>query len=139
MTAEIFIDTNILLYAQSKHPAEARKREVARECLQRPGIGFSTQVLGEFYVNATKKLEPPLGHDSALRILQKLEPFPIAPISPRDVYRALELKVRYQLSYWDSLIIAAAAGLGCRTVVSEDLSDGQVLEGIAVLNPFTQT
>lgn len=59
MTAEIFIDTNILLYAQSRHPAEADKRTRAREVMKAGRIGLSAQVLGEFYVNATKKLSPP--------------------------------------------------------------------------------
>ena len=97
MTADFFIDTNVLLYAQSKHPDETAQRDLARETLRRPGIAFSSQVLGEFYVNATRKISPPISHDSAVRILRKLEAFPILPIGPGEVYRALEIRERYSL------------------------------------------
>lgn len=136
MTAEIFIDTNILLYAQSKHRAESVKRERAREVLGRPGIGLSSQVLGEFYVNATRKLNPPMDHESAVRILRRLEVFAILPIGQAEVFRALEIRARYSISYWDSLIVAAAQTLKCQTIMSEDLNAGQDYGGVKVINPF---
>jgi len=136
MTADFFIDTNVLLYAQSKHPEETAKRDLARKTLRRPGIAFSSQVLGEFYVNATRKLSPPISHDSAVQILQKLEAFPILPIGPGEVFRALEIRERYSISYWDSLVLAAAQTLKCRAILSEDLNDGQAYGGVQVINPF---
>jgi predicted nucleic acid-binding protein len=136
MTADIFIDSNILLYAQSKHPDEVVKREVARECLRRSGISFSTQVLGEFYVNATGKIRPPLSHESAVQILRKMEVFPVLPIGPVEVFRALEIRQRYRISYWDGLILAAAKTMKCHTVFSEDLNEGQDYDGVTVRNPF---
>lgn len=136
MTADFFIDTNVLLYAQSRHPDETAKRDLAREALRRPGIGFSTQVIGEFYVNATRKLSPPISHDSAVRILRKLEVFPIVPIGPGEVFRALDIRDRYSISYWDSLVLASAQSLKCRVILSEDLNDGQDYGGVQVINPF---
>ncbi len=136
MTADVFIDTNILLYAQSKNPDEIAKRDLARASLRHAGIAFFSQVLGEFYVNATRKLSPPLSHDSAVRMLRKLAAFPILPIGPNEVFRALDLSARYTLSYWDSLILAAAQTLKCRAIFSEDLSDGQDYGGVQVINPF---
>jgi predicted nucleic acid-binding protein len=136
MTADLFIDTNLLLYAQSKHPDETAKRELSRKSLRRPGIAFSSQVLGEFYVNATRKLSPTISHDSALRILRKLEEFPILPIGPDEVFLALDIRARYSISYWDSLVVAAAQTMKCREILSEDLSHGQSYGGVLVINPF---
>ena len=136
MTADLFIDTNVLLYAQSKNPDETAKRDLARESLRRSGIAFSSQVLGEFYVNATRKLSPRISHDSAVRILRKLEAFPILPIGPGEVFRALDLRARYSISHWDSLILAAAQTMKCRAILSEDLNDGQDYGGVQVINPF---
>jgi predicted nucleic acid-binding protein len=136
MTAEIFIDTNILLYAQSKHPAESVKREQARDVLRHSGIALSSQVLGEFYVNATRKLTPAMDHESAVRILRRLEVFPILPIGQAEVFRALEIRARYAISHWDSLVVAAAEALQCHTIMSEDLNAGQAYGGVKVVNPF---
>jgi predicted nucleic acid-binding protein len=136
MTADLFIDTNLLLYAQSKHPDETAKREISRKSLRRHGIAFSSQVLGEFYVNATRKLSPPISHDSALRILRKLEEFPILPIGPDEVFLALDIRARYAISYWDSLVVAAAQTMKCGEILSEDLSHGQDYGGVLVINPF---
>jgi predicted nucleic acid-binding protein len=136
MTADFFIDTNVLLYAQSKHPDESEKRDLAREALRRPGIAFSSQVLGEFYVNVTRKISPPISHDSAVQILRKLETFPILPIGPGEVFRALEIRKLYSISYWDALVVAAAQTLKCCVILSEDLNNGQDYGGVEVINPF---
>ena len=72
MIAECFIDTNILLYAVSSDPDERTKRDKARAVLSGKSVGLSTQVIGEFYENATRKLRPRLTHDQALSILEPL-------------------------------------------------------------------
>ncbi|MFN6017994.1 MAG: PIN domain-containing protein, partial [Verrucomicrobiota bacterium] len=102
MHAEFFLDTNILLYAASGTAKEKAKRVVARDLLARDGGGFSVQVLAEFYVNATAKFKLP--EDKVVRILESLESYPVLPVSESVFWLALEIKKRYQISYWDSAI-----------------------------------
>lgn len=134
MHADLFLDTNILLYAASKKEGEQEKRKVARELLSRDGVGLSVQVLAEFYVNAISKLKLP--EEQVLRVLEKMRRFPVLPVDEAVFWSALEIRKRYGISYWDSAILAAAIELGCGTVFSEDLSDGQSYAGVKVVNPF---
>ncbi len=137
MHAEFFIDTNILLYAASSAKSEKRKRIRARELLAMEGGGLSVQVQAEFYVNATAKFKQP--HDKVVRILESLDSYPVLEVSEAVFWAALQIKERYRLSYWDSAIIAAALELGCHTVYSEDLNDGQSYAGVRVINPFVES
>jgi predicted nucleic acid-binding protein len=134
MRADSFLDTNILLYAASGKEHESAKRLVARELLERDGVGFSVQVLAEFYVNATSKLKLP--EDQILRVLDQLTKYPVLPLDESIFWSALEIRRRYGISYWGSSILAAAIQLGCGTVYSEDLNHGQVYAGVKVVNPF---
>jgi len=136
MSAEALIDTNVLLYAVSSDPAERKKRERARELIASPGIGFSTQVFCEFYSNATRKREPRLSHREAVAILEPLRALPVQPMTAEVVWNAFRLRERFQVSFWDAAILAAAATLGCAVVWSEDLSDGQMYGSVRVRNPF---
>jgi predicted nucleic acid-binding protein len=134
MHAEFFLDTNILLYAASRAPAEQQKRVKARNLLSMSGVGLSVQVLAEFYVNATAKLKLP--DNKVIKVLESLESYSILPISEALFWAALTIRKRHRISYWDSAIIAAAAELGCHTVYSEDLNHGQIYSGVRVINPF---
>lgn len=136
MRAEFFIDTNILLYAASSAKSEQDKRAKARELLAIRGGGLSVQVQAEFYVNATMKFK--LSHDKAVGILESLDAYPVVAVTETIFWAALQIKNRYQLSYWDSAIIAAALELGCHTVYSEDLNHRQTYAGIRVMNPFIE-
>lgn len=136
MTAECFIDTNILLYAVSDDPSEHAKRDLAREIISEKNVGFSTQVFGEFYENATRKLKPRLTHNQAVAIIEPLFTLPVQPITTEVVWHALELKDRFQLRYWDACILSAAQSLGSKTVYSEDLSHDHEYESVIVKNPF---
>ena len=134
MHAEFFLDTNILLYAASSAKSEQNKRTKARELLAMEGGGLSVQVQAEFYVNATGKFKLP--HDKVVGILESLDSYPVLALTEAVFWAALQIKERYQLSYWDSAIIAAALELGCHTVYSEDLNHGQSYAGVRVINPF---
>jgi predicted nucleic acid-binding protein len=134
MHAEFFLDTNILLYAASSAKSEQNKRTKARELLAKEGGGLSVQVQAEFYVNATGKFKLP--HDKVVGILESLDSYPVLALTEAVFWAALQIKGRYQLSYWDSAIIAAALELGCHTVYSEDLNHGQSYAGVRVINPF---
>src|SRR6185369_6623068 len=107
MIAQCFADTNLLLYAASKDPADAAKREIARHVLAVEDIGFSVQVLQEFIAAASSKKR--LGIDAAetKATIMALLAFPIVAVTPALVLQALEIKARHQISYWDAAIVAA--------------------------------
>ena len=136
MIDRCFVDTNILLYAISGTKVDRTKKQVAVKVLRQRNLVFSAQVFGEFYVNATRKQRPPLDHVEAADFLQTLLRFPVAEISSMTVFRALEICKRYQLSYWDACIIAAAEAMDCRVIFSEDLQEGQDFGGMLIVNPF---
>ena len=138
MRAEVFCDSDILLYAASNAPEDAAKRATARRILALPGVGFSAQVLQEFYVNATRKQALRLSPDEALEILSSMRGFPILPVTDDLVFAAIAVKVRYQISYWDAAIIAAAEALGAHELYSEGMNDGQMYGSVRVVNPFTR-
>ncbi len=134
--AKIFIDTNILIYTLD--PRNPLKQSKARDCLQKaikenkPVI--STQVLKEFYVAATAKLKAePVAVKNILHNFQNLE---IINNDLELVEQAIDISISFKLSFWDSLIIAAAEKACCDTIYSEDLNSGQFYRGIQLVNPF---
>ena len=136
MTATTFIDTNVLLYAASNAPADQDKRAVARRVLAEPAIGFSAQVLQEFYAAAVTKARLEMTHDEAVAVLESLAAYPVWPVTRELVLDAVASKQRFRISYWDAAILVAAKQVGCRTIYSEDLNDSQEYDGVRVVNPF---
>jgi predicted nucleic acid-binding protein len=136
MTARFFVDTNVVVYAGSNAADDQSKRRVARELLGRGDIATSAQVLQEFYTVAVTRQRLKMTHDEAVAALQSLAAFPVCPITRELVLDAVELRQRYQVSYWDAAILAAARLMGCTTVYSEDLNAGQTYDGVLVVNPF---
>jgi predicted nucleic acid-binding protein len=138
MTAEVFVDTNVLLYTIDDEPANAAKRQRAQQLLLSEGWGWSVQVAAEFFVNATSVKRPfRLPAADAANLVEAWFAFPTLDISPALFRAAIDIQQRFQLSYWDAAILAAAKQLGCCTVYSEDLNDGQNYDGVTVINPFT--
>lgn len=135
-TIPAFVDTNVLLYAASTNQAEASKRDVARKLLSANSVCFSVQVAQEFFVNATRKLTPPLSRIDALNFLEQISPLTVAPRDYELFEDATRLSERFQISYWDAAVVAAAKRQNCTTLYSEDLSEGQNFEGVTVANPF---
>ena len=132
-----FVDTNVLLYAISRDPAEQDKAKRAGEILADRDLALSAQVLQEFYVQATRASRPdPISHQQAVRLIESFRRFPVQDITSAIVMAALDTCQRLQLSYWDSAIIEASRVMGCSEVLSEDLGDGQDYGGIRVINPF---
>jgi predicted nucleic acid-binding protein len=126
MNAEAFIDTNVFIYALSDRPEEQATTDRARELLLNENWGWSVQVAGEFYYVATSvKRQFRLPHSSALEYVRTWLSFPTASLHPSTVRSALQLIDRFQVSYSDAAIAAAAHELGCDTIYSEDLSHGQ--------------
>ncbi|HPR05791.1 MAG TPA: PIN domain-containing protein [Denitromonas sp.] len=138
MTGPFFVDTNVLVYARDA--GEAQKQARARDWLtflwQTHQGRLSTQVLQEYYQVVTRRLRPGLAADTARGDVRDLAVWqPVAADLPL-LERAWVAESRFQLSWWDALIVGAAQQLGCRYLLSEDLQDGQDLDGVIVANPF---
>ena len=131
-----FIDTNVLLYAddQSAGPKTDVARSLLRRCMiERTGV-LSTQVLQEYYVNATKKLGlEPVAARARIELYQALD---VISITPALVLAAVDLHRLETISFWDALIVRAAEQAGCDTLYSEDLQAGRRYGPVRVVNPF---
>ena len=139
MSAERFtLDTNILVYAVDAR--ERYKREFATRIIE-AAIGLdcplALQAVGDLYAAATSKLE--LGaKDAAARAAQLIAGFDTFGYSVYAVRAALEEAPNGRFSYWDSVLLASAAEVGCTTIFSEDMADGARFGSIAISNPFRQ-
>jgi len=132
-----FVDTNILIYSLGLEPTESAKTAIAREILTHPDIALSVQVLQEFYVQATHSRRPDaLPHDLASGFISKWLRFRVQENTVAVLQSALAIKDRFQISYWDAAILAAAKASQSSVVLSEDLSNGQQYDGVLVVNPF---
>ena len=132
-----FVDTNILLYAVSSLNEDASKRRRALELLAERDFSISVQVLQEFYYQATRPGRPAaLTHTAELRFIESMNDIPVQPITFELFTQAAEISRRFQLSYWDGAILAAARAMECDAVYSEDMSDQQDYDGMRVINPF---
>jgi predicted nucleic acid-binding protein len=136
MTVECFLDTNVLLYAAVGGKGEEAKRKRAMRIIEAGSFGTSAQVLGEFYVNAVRKAAVPLDPTVAAEWVERISTFPVVAVDAGLVSIAIDISVRYRLSYWDAGIIAAAEALGVKILYSEDFNDGQVYGAVRAENPF---
>ena len=136
MTAPVFVDSNIFLHAVDD--ADPRKQQVARDWraeLWKSRLGrVSFQVLNEFYVNAMR-LKPGGSEQARAEVRDLLAWSPVA-VDAAVIERGWKLQDRYQISYWDSLIVAAARAASCGFLLSEDFQNGQLMDGVEVVNPF---
>ena len=137
MTARVFFDTNVLVYAAVGTGKDEGKRQRALDLIESEEFGTSAQVLQEFFVTVVKKASRPLSAAQALEWIEQWTAFPCQAIDHQLVRIAVERSERYAISYWDAAILAAAEALGARTVYSEDLSDGQQYGRVQVINPFS--
>jgi len=139
MSDKMFVDTNILLYAHDSEAGE--KRQKAAQCLQelwKSGCGvLSVQVLQEFFVNATRKIAKPISVTAAREIVQAYGAWIAREITLTTVLRAIDISEQARLSFWDSLIIAAASEADVAILLTEDLQHGQTIAGVTICNPFT--
>lgn len=131
-----FIDTNLLVYVDAGDEKKKQRRaiaEVGRLRRGRTGV-ISTQVLQEYVSVALKKLR--LGAEHVRSRLAVYERFEVVPASPQGVRAALDLTVLHSLSFYDALILEAAARAGCSELLSEDMQAGTVIAGVRIVNPF---
>lgn len=132
---KVFVDTNVLVYAVDH--AETRRQEVALEvvsAIRASGYGVvSTQVMQEFFSVLVRKLG--VQPVDARRLTLTLNDFEVISLTPIDVEAAMNLTILHKLSFWDTLILAAATAAGCKRIYSEDFHAGKLL-GLTIVNPF---
>lgn len=136
MTAEVFLDTNILLYACSAAEADAGKQSIAGKLILETDFALSAQVLQEFIANALRKKALGISERQIDATMDLAAQVPVLPITHELVVSAVILRRRLRLSHWDACIIAAARTLGCHTLYTEDLNHGQDYDGVRAVNPF---
>jgi predicted nucleic acid-binding protein len=138
MIDKVFVDSNILIYAHDFDSGARQQR--AADCLKElwdtHAGRLSTQVLQEFYVNVTQKIKVPLNKSSAREVIRNYTPWVQSLITPGTVVRASEIGEIWRLSFWDSMILAAAEQNQASQLFSEDLNHGQVIAGVKIVNPF---
>lgn len=137
MSGSIFLDTNVLIYAIETAGPEPAKSAAAVALTRRDDVCISTQVLGEFYRAVTgRRRASPLTHNEAVAWIQFWKGYNVQHLTIAHVDLALELAGRFQIGYYDALILSAARLAGCARVYSEDLNSGQEYDGVRVENPF---
>ena len=137
MSVENFLDTNIFVYLFDETDADKRARaeHLVRQALEEETGCISYQVVQETMNVITRKLN---ATPEKARQLLDYALIPLWRVNPTQTLyqRGLDLQARYKLSFYDSLIVAAALDAGCKTLYSEDLRHGQHIEGIIITNPF---
>ena len=136
MNVKVFIDTNILVYLndygypEKQNKCKARIKEIIKD-----GNGvISTQILHEFYVTLTKKLNIP-----AIDVRKQMDSFLDFEVIDVDVpliKEAIDCSILDQISYWDALVIVCAQKGGCAILLTESLNHGQVIKGVKIENIF---
>ncbi len=136
MTAPIFVDTNVLIYAFDT--ADRKKQQAAAlwraELWQSRRGRISFQVLHEFYVNIAHKW--PAALETARAEVKNLMAWRPVSTDAALLERSWKIQDRYRLSFWDAAIVAAAKASSCRYLLTEDLQPDQDLDGVVVINPF---
>lgn len=134
----VFADTNLLVYARDASEPEKQPLALAwmRALWESRSGRVSVQVLEEYYVTVTAKLEPGLSREEARSDVRDLGAWRPVSLDEELLVSAFDAEDRYGFSFWDVLIVAAAKRAGCRHLLTEDLQDGQDLDGLLVVDPF---
>ncbi len=138
MDAKVFVDTNVLVYARDATEPQKQKQALAwMSYLWKERTGrLSFQVLQEFYLTVTQKLDPGLEPERARQDVRLLFSWLPVQIDPSVIETAWHVQDRHRLSWWDALIVSAARLAGCRYILSQDFKNGQELVEIKIVNPF---
>ena len=135
---KVFLDTNIIIYAYDTSAEE--KHRIANNImvdLWNSGSGvISTQVLQECFVTITQKILKPLDITIARNIVKDLLTWDVVINAGQCILDAIDIHLKFKYSFWDSMIIQAAIRGGATLLLSEDLSDGQTINGVKIKNPF---
>ena len=142
MTAPLFVDTNVLVYAydRSEPGKQARALEVLEQLAGLGGAAISPQVLAELYVSLTRSIRAPLAPaEASERVAFFVRAWRVLPLTGLVTLEAVRGCVQHRMSFWDAQIWATARLNQLELVLSEDLSDGAVIEGVRFVNPFRPT
>jgi predicted nucleic acid-binding protein len=133
-----FCDTNVIVYAYDSTAGVKHDRAQAlleRLWLDGKGV-LSVQVLQELFVTLTRKVARPVDPGEARAIVADLATWSLVQPAASDVLAAIDATIRWQLSFWDAMILTAAQRAGAAVLWSEDFSDGQRFDAVTVRNPF---
>lgn len=138
MSARVFVDTNVLVYAHDTGAGD--RHRIARELIlrllrERSGV-ISIQVIQELCANVRRRAKNPISPAEARRLVEDYLGWEVVVNRPETILGALDLEQRYGLSFWDSLIVQSAKTANAAVLVSEDLSAGQTYDSVEVVNPF---
>lgn len=137
MTGKIFLDTNFFVYLFNK--SESEKRYQCQQILLSANssiqFSLSTQVLNEFATVMLNKFN--MSAIVLKGIMDDMYEYEVIETNVNIIRNAIDIKVLNQLSFWDSLIISAAKSANCSILITEDMNDGQLVEGVKIQNPFT--
>jgi predicted nucleic acid-binding protein len=138
IVSKIFIDTNIFVYSLdgADNEKKANAQSILKKIVASHQPVISTQVIKEFYVVATAKLQA--DKITVKNIIHNFRNMEIVNNDIELIEQAIDISVISQLSFWDSLIIAAAEKANCEFIFSEDLNSGQLYRGVTLINPFEQ-
>jgi predicted nucleic acid-binding protein len=136
MSDRAFVDTNIFVYAddRSAKTKRVRARAVLSELIRHKRAVVSTQVMQEYFAAAVKTLG--LSPERARLRVERLNRLDVVLIRPELILGAIDLCRLHPLSFWDALVVRSASAAGCGRLLSEDLQDGQTIDGVRIENPF---
>ena len=139
MIAPVFVDASVLVCARDANEAVKQSRAadwIARLWSERAGR-TSMQVLSEYYVTVTRKIRPAMSTDAAWNDVRSYFAWQPQPIDRALLQGAREIEQRYRLSWWDSMVVAAAQLQDCAVLLTEDFPDGAAFGSVTVRSPFT--
>ncbi|MGA2144809.1 MAG: PIN domain-containing protein [Bryobacteraceae bacterium] len=141
MTAEkgpAFVDANVLVYAfdRSGSPKQRVAQQLIGDLMDGERLRMSTQVLQELFVTLTRKVSRPCSTNEALAVVEDLAAWPLTVVDYAAIRAAIGVADADKLSFWDALVVVAAARAGAAVLYTEDLNDGQEILGVRIRNPF---
>lgn len=139
MSGRVFLDTNLLIYFSDAAAGakQVRATEILAELTADTRAVVSTQVLQEYFVTAVGKLKMPA--EAARANVERFSQLEVVLVRPELVLGAIDLHRLNRISFWDALIVRCASAAGCSRLLTEDLNDGQTIDGVRIENPFLAT
>ena len=133
-----FVDTNVLVYAfdKSGSPKKRVAERLMNDLMEEDRLRVSTQILQELFVTLTRKVSRRCSIAEALAVLEELTAWPLVVVDYAAIRAAVGLADEAKLSFWDALVVVAAARSGAAVLYTEDLNDGQEILGVRIKNPF---
>lgn len=136
MSDRVFVDTNIFVYADDRaaKTKRVRARTVLSELIRTRRAVVSTQVMQEYFAAATRNLG--LSPERARIRVERLNRLDVVLIRPELILGAIDVCRLHALSFWDALVVRSASVAGCGRLLTEDMQDGQTIDGVTIENPF---